>query len=95
MRFVPENAPDHLNALLAGIQGKGFGNGLAHGFHFPAVDLRQFPQGGIGHGVGGGAGAAGHAVQIGADTGFVQGFFLLTKGGVTADDIFYISILVL
>lgn len=91
MRLLPENQPDHLQPFLAVWQGAGLLNGLSYGFQFPAVDLRQFPQGGIRDRVTGLAVGAGHSRQIRGHSRAAQFFLPGTQLWVAADHAFYIG----
>lgn len=90
MRPLPENQPDHLQPLLTVWQGAGLLNSLPHGFQFPAVDLRQFPQGGIRDRVTGLAVGAGHPCQVRGHFCAAQFFLPGTQFRVAANNAFYI-----
>lgn len=49
MRLLPKNQPDHLQPFLPVWHGACLFNSPPHSLQFPAVDLRQFPQSGIGY----------------------------------------------
>ena len=91
MRLLPENQPDHLQSFLAVWHDACLFNSPPHSLQFPAVDLRQFPQGGIRDRVTGLAVGAGHPCQIRGHSRAAQFFLPDAQLWVAANHAFYIG----
>lgn len=91
MRPLPKNQPDHLQPFLPVWQGACLLNSPPHSFQFPAVDLWQFPQGGIGYRVTCLAVGAGHSRQVRGHFCAAQFFLPGTQLWVATDHAFYIG----